>query len=100
MLENKSIGLHWKPYSNLRLVCWCFNGKECICGDEEKVLRHYAGRKPLPPMTVKQRQWCIEQITQSDEGAQPEHLEVLDDADLARTVLDSWLDYCRNMGML
>ena len=85
---------------DLRLSCWCFNGEECICGDEEKVLRHYAAGKPLPPMTAKQREWCISEADQAAEGAwQPEALAVLSDRDLALAVLNAWSDYAKSRGM-
>lgn len=86
---------------DLRLSCWCFNGEECICGDEEKVLRHYAAGKPLPPMTPAQREWCISEIDSSEEGAADrQELEKLSDKDLADATIRGWKNYATSQGML
>ena len=85
---------------DLRLSCWCFNGETCICGDEEKVLRHYAAGQPLPAMTTAQREWCINETASSEEGAVGRHdLEGLTDRELADATIRGWKNYAVSQGM-
>lgn len=50
-------------------------------------------------MSEKQREWCLEEID-SVEGFRRADYAEAPDADLARGVLDAWLEYCRDKGMV
>lgn len=88
------------PFSHFtRLPCICFGKlEECGCSDGEMALRHYGRGSQMPPMTVEQREWCIRQIEQV-EGFEGAAYERSTDADLASTVLEAWLEYCRDKGL-
>ncbi len=75
---------------------------DCLCGDQERALRHITGGTwPHGPMTPEQRQWCIEEADRAAEGAlKASELDLLPDADLARSVLFAWADYARSQGLL
>ena len=81
---------------------WCCSSsdlKQCVCGPEERVLRAYASRANLPAMTSEQRQYCLAEIA-SVEGYRRADYEAEEDADLARSVLSAWTDFCRDKGLL
>lgn len=71
----------------------------CVCSPEERALRAYAAGGQLPPMTLDQREYCLREIDRV-EGYRRSDVEPSNDADLARTTLDAWLDYCRDKGLL
>jgi hypothetical protein len=50
-------------------------------------------------MTPEQREWCLNEIGQIEGYERDEHIPD-SDADLARTVLHAWTDYCRDKGLL
>jgi hypothetical protein len=49
-------------------------------------------------MTPAERDWCRDEIARI-EGYTEKDAEG-DDADVARTVLSAWTDYCRDKGLL
>jgi hypothetical protein len=76
-------------------------GWVCICGDEERVLRGYTRKQPgLIPMTVEQREWCVENIVSVEGYDDRAEYASLPDSELASTVLSAWTDYCRDKGMM
>ena len=81
--------------------CMCLAPAEqeesgCMCTLEERALRHcMAGKTTLKP---EQRKYCHDQIV-AVEGYSERDTEG-DDADVARTVLHAWTDYCRDKGLL
>ncbi len=81
--------------------CVCLSPAEqeesgCMCTLEERALRHcIAGKATLTP---EQRKYCHDQIV-AVEGYSESDTKG-DDADIARTVLHAWTDYCRDKGLL
>lgn len=85
-------------FAGLTVPC-CMGSDGCICGSSERVLRGYISGTSLPQMSEKQREWCLEEIG-SVEGFDRADYAELTDADLARGVLNAWLEYCRDKGMV
>lgn len=83
--------------------CVCVGHPEaahgCVCPPEERALRAWMNGKEMPPMTDEQRQWCVDEIGKV-EGYETAGLYAENDADLARTVIDAWVDYCRDKGLM
>lgn len=77
--------------------CSCYPEGDCICMQNERALRHIS-TGASEPMTQAQRDWCKREIL-SVEGYDERDVDC-DDAQLARTVLHAWTDYCRDKGML
>lgn len=77
----------------------CAEPSSCVCPQEERALRAWSTEKPMPPMTDNQREWCLREIDQVEGFRRREH-ECDSDQDLARTVLDAWLDYCWDKGLI
>lgn len=69
----------------------------CICQPEEKALRAIMAGC-YRPMTPAEREWCMREII-AVEGYRSEDAEGTD-ADVARTVLNAWKDYCLDKGLL
>lgn len=84
----------------LQVSC-CQDDGPCICGDEERVLRHYTYAPiDLQPMTPEQREWCIQEADSAAEGAwSRDDLVKLSDRELADAVLRAWKDYAVSQGM-
>lgn len=78
--------------------CICFpDAQSCKCQPDERVLHNYSAGTITDPMTAQQRSWCYEQIHRFSEiGYDDEELQSRADQDLARMVLESWVDYVRN----
>lgn len=72
---------------------WIDDETGCICGLTERALR--AGG----PFTADQRNWCLDEIASVEGHTRADH-EGDTDADLGRAVLDAWVDYCRDKGMM
>jgi hypothetical protein len=76
--------------------CLC-DWPECVCRPAEKALRFIkAGNASF---TQKQREWCFNEIA-SVTGYWPEEYINASDMDVARAVLEAWLDYSRDTGLL
>jgi hypothetical protein len=88
------------PVNNL---CACYResaNMPCCCGHTEKALRFWsAGSIFADHMTGEQREWCLNEINRV-EGYNRKDYEDSPDTDLARGVLLSWQDYCRDKGLL
>jgi hypothetical protein len=70
---------------------------ECVCCDTEKAVRLVAqGKSALNP---EQREWCLLQIGRV-EGYRRSDYEKATDAEIASGVLQSWVDYCRDKGLM
>jgi hypothetical protein len=69
----------------------------CVCGPHERALRAIASSQ-YRAMTSAERDWCKQEIV-SIEGYDESSAEGTD-ADVARTVLHAWTDYCRDKGMI
>lgn len=67
------------------------------CPKEERALREIAAGQ-YRPMTQAERDYCKREIA-AVEGYSENDAEGAD-ADVARTVLSAWTDYCRDKGML
>lgn len=78
--------------------CSCYEDRECECGQTERALRAWSGGQYQQPMTSEQREWCLGEID-NVEGFTRESFVAASDADLARGVIDAWLDYCRDKGL-
>lgn len=85
-------------FADIQLPCACSQScAECICGPEEKILRHYASGQNLRPMTAEEREWCVTEADQAGEGAyNREEMKNLSDRDLANTTLSAWSDYVKS----
>ena len=59
----------------------------------EKALRAGAA------LTPEQREWAADEIA-SVEGYTRPDLSTISDADLGREVLDAWIDFCRDKGLI
>jgi hypothetical protein len=82
--------------------CRCFGPQPegCVCGDDERVLRAYAGgMETMPPMDATQRGSCIVEAVRCHEGSQRAAFATLSDQDLARAVLHGWVEFCRDKGL-
>lgn len=78
----------------------CCSGPDaigCACGFQERALRAVIAGQ-YRPMTPAEREWCKHEIV-SVEGYSDDRAEG-SDADVARTVLHAWTDYCRDKGLL
>lgn len=77
--------------------CICGGSEdECACCDTEKALRWVGWcRAPLAP---EQREWCLRRI-HGVEGYDRKHYERESDAEVAKGVLHSMADYCRDKGI-
>jgi hypothetical protein len=56
-------------------------------------------RGGMAPMTPEQREECLREIGRV-EGYERQDYEGVDDASLARGVLDAWTGFCRDIGLL
>ena len=82
---------------SIAVPCCQGDGADCVCSDNERVIRAYADGLDLPPMTTEQREWCIGEAERNGEGSYPrEETERLNDKDLATAVLNAWWDYVRS----
>lgn len=83
--------------------CQCYKDsppEHCICPPTEKALRAWCRPEPgFQPMTPEQREWCLKEIDQM-EGYRREDYQTCSDELLANGVLSSWVDYCRDKGLL
>lgn len=89
--------------------CHCFPEEEqaanergkthCVCGESEKALRGWSNGRITAPMTLEQREWCLTEID-NVEGRDRSDYEKATDGELARYVLDAWVDYCRDKGLI
>lgn len=73
------------------------DGPGCMCGDSERVLRHVMRGKAS--LTGDQREWALQEIDRV-EGYTRKDFEAASDAELGRGVIESWMDYCRDKGLL
>ena len=75
--------------------------RTCLCPEDERVLRAYAysDRHCLPAMSAELRAWCSREIV-SVEGWTAEGHDTMSDRNLARDVLEAWMDFCRDKGLL
>lgn len=80
------------------VACSCFEHAPCACGREERILRHVSEGKHYPAFTPEEREWCTQQIA-SVEGYSEQDATGTD-AQVARTVLSAWTDYCRDKGLM
>lgn len=71
----------------------------CGCPPAERALRAWKDGRVMPPMTPEQREWCLREIA-AVEGYDRRRHEAEPDAELARTVLYAWADYCHDQGLL
>ena len=79
-----------------KVGCVCGWGQDCLCLSDERVLRGYAYTKmELPVMTAEQREWCVREVQDCEEGT-TEDFTKYDDRELARAVLLGWQHYVNN----
>jgi len=82
--------------------CPCYGESTggCVCEPTERVLRVVAGgRRAMPPLSHPQRRGCLQEIA-GVEGFRWEDYSTSADRDLARGVLDAWVSFCRDTGLL
>lgn len=77
----------------------CMGPDGCVCGDMERALRGWIGGYAERPMTDAERQACLDEIGQVEGWKAEDHIND-SDADLARSVLSVWTEYCRDKGLL
>lgn len=58
----------------------------CVCSVNERALRNYEQGRALPPMTDRQRTWCLREVDAHGGLI----AETAPDAELAQAVLDAW----------
>src|SRR5262245_32637 len=59
-------------FEHVQFPCRCFGPQPegCVCGDDERVLRAYAGGvEAMPPMTATQRGSCLCEAVRCVEGS-------------------------------
>jgi hypothetical protein len=71
----------------------------CICSAGERALRAWNDKRHSAPMTVEQREWCLQQIGRVEGYDRKDH-ETDPDPVLAGNVLSAWADFCRDKGLL
>jgi hypothetical protein len=88
------------PFAGMSVPC-CggYGDGNCVCGENERVLRGYLRKELLPPMTAQQRQWCLHEIDSVEGWSAADYVNESDNV-LARTVLCAWTDYCQDKGIL
>ncbi len=83
--------------------CHCFSDKEmaanCACGESEKALRGWISGRIKEPMTPEQREWCYTEIENIEAHDRENYLKGTD-AEVARGVLDAWMDFCQDKGLM
>ena len=80
--------------------CPCYGiPEECACMEAEAVLRCYIAGYVQTAMSPAQRETCLQEIEQVESFRREDYAEATD-RDLARGVLDAWVDYCRDKGLL
>lgn len=92
-----------KPFAEAGAnACPCFGDPaECMCTPNEAGLRLYIAGKGPAPMTPEQRKWCLSEIDRGTEyGYRREDYEAAPDAETAKAVLEVWVEYCRDKGLL
>jgi len=100
------------PFDQLRgtLPCYCYSDQPdgCVCSDCERALPHYHRRQKgkrldLPPMPSAQRAWCLSEVRSVEGmGAEAQELERegTEDRWFACYVIDAWVEYCRDKGLI
>lgn len=88
------------PFDSYRdLSCICFGDRDqCGCPDSEMAIRHYAKGLPMPSMTDGQRAWCLREISRVESFSRSAYAGT-SDQDLARGLLEAWLEYARDKGL-
>ena len=99
VLEEKSA--LWAGLENNACQCYpcSIADSRCICPRNEWALRCYVHGEVIRPMTIAEREWCLGEIGRVEGYERNDHTQDLD-ADLARTVIDAWVTYCRDKGLL
>ena len=80
-------------------ICYGPDAGGCLCPDTERVLRAYIAGRPMPPMTLEQREFCLTEISSIESFSRDEYKDA-NDTDLARGVLEAWASYCQDIGLL
>jgi hypothetical protein len=77
--------------------CICGYGDCCVCPTTEKALRAilHADLK----MTEEQREWCKREIDKVEGHGRNDYIDA-DDSTIAGGVLNAWVDYARDKGLL
>jgi hypothetical protein len=77
--------------------CICGYGECCVCPTTERALR--AIKDSDVKMTAEQREWCLNELNKVEGYSREDHVNDFDRT-LANAVLCSWVDYCRDKGLL
>jgi hypothetical protein len=82
--------------------CSCYRDPDlCVCEDGERGLRMFMDGCAPTPMTAEQREWCLREIDRGTEyGYERAAYETGEDRVLARAVIEVWVEYCRDKGLL
>jgi hypothetical protein len=93
-------GMEWSQPETVLDDGWIADAvsSSCVCAPEERVLRAWAYCGRTEPMTVEQRDWCLQEMSRTDGYSAADHVND-SDAELARTVIESWVSYCRDKGL-
>lgn len=75
------------------------NETHCVCGESEKALRGWMSGRLITPMTPEQREWCYGEIDSVEAHDRQDYVTGTD-AELARGVLNAWLEYCQDKGLV
>lgn len=73
------------------------DGPGCMCGISERVIRHII--RGQATFTPEQKEWALKEIG-SIEGYTRKDYETRSDAEIAQGVMEAWVDYARDKGVL
>lgn len=78
--------------------CLCGYGECCVCPDTERALR-FVIYTPGATMNDEQREWCKREIDKVEGHGRHDYIDA-DDSTIAGGVLNAWVDYARDKGLL
>lgn len=75
----------------------CMGWENCVCGNEERVIRGYVRGEVTIPMTEAQREYCISTADWAGEGYyNAKELSEMNDQELASALLNAWHMYAQS----
>ena len=84
-------------FPGMQATC-CMGWENCVCGNEERVIRGYIRGEVTTPMTDAQREYCISTADWAGEGHfNRKELSEMKDRELATALLEAWLMYAQSM---
>lgn len=94
-----SIKMPPSPMDALALEsCLCGYGECCVCPDTERALRRVIADGSIK-LDAEQREWCLREIDKVEGHGRNDYVGA-DDSTVAAGVLNAWVDYCRDKGLM